>query len=180
MDTNTPASSVDATAAPNADAPATPPTGNKLLLEWTAMITPHHERSPRWYLIGSLLVLAFAAYGILTGAWTMSLLAILLGGLYFLIRREPPMYKRIAIHENGYEYEGVFTYWADCQEFWLIHCPGYTQLHIRKKRGFERETVIQTGSIDPNEIRSLLSQYVHLTSDRNESLLDIIIRLCKL
>lgn len=150
------------------------------LLEWTAPSHPVHERSPHWYLLGSVLVLASAAYGIMTGAWTIALASLLVGGVYFLIRKEPVTFKHIALLPAGYTLDGTFTFWGDCKEFWIIHTSAHTELHILKHHGPRQETIIQTGAIDPTQIRSILSQYIKQQSDRRERLLDACIRFLKL
>ncbi len=149
------------------------------LLEWTASTHPVHERSPRWYLIGSIVVLGTAVYAIVTGAWTVALVALLVGGIYFLLRREPPTFKHISLFSAGYTLDGQFTFWGDCKEFWLIHTPHFTELHIGKQRS-RTQTIIQTGSIDPTQIRSILSQFITMKSDQRERFLDAFIRFCKL
>ena len=181
MDPNTqPLASGVPASFPSAAPPPASSEHNKTLLEWTAPIVAHHERSPRWYLIGSILIIALTIYGILTGAWTMSLLAILLGGLYFLVRHEPPVLQHIEIQEHGFVYGGAFTFWTDCKDFWLIQCPGYTELHIKRKKGLNAETIIQTSIIDPILIRSTLSQYLEIRPDQKERFLDALLRIFKL
>jgi hypothetical protein len=150
------------------------------LLEWTAPSHPVHERSPRWYLFGAVIVLASAAYGILTGAWTVALASILVGGVYFLLRKEPVTYKHIALLPAGYMLDGAFTFWGDCKEFWIIHTSAHTELHILKNRGPAKETIVQTAAIDPTQIRSILSQFIKMRPDQKERLLDAFIHFCKL
>lgn len=139
-----------------------------------------HERSTRWYLVGSAAVLAGAAYGILVGAWTFTIVMVLLGGMYFLLRKTPPLVHHIILTDKGYLLDNTFTSWMDCREFWLVPTPEYTELHIIKKQGWDKELVIQTDNIDPLEIKASVSQYLTERSDQTERLLDRIIRICKL
>ncbi len=141
---------------------------------------PHIERSPRWYLIGGSIVLLTAVYGILTGAWTLSLVILLIAGMYTLLRNAPPPVGHISISPQGFTFNDAFTSWIDCESFWLLQGPGYIELHILKKRRWHAEVVIQIGPINPQSLRGLLGQLLTEHSDQRERLLDTIIRICKL
>lgn len=151
-----------------------------VLLEWMAPSHHHHERSPRWYMIASGVVLSIAAYGILTGAWTLALVILLIGGMYFVTRAHPAAAKYIRIERDGFQFQEIFTPWSDCKAFWIVRTPQYSELHITRVKGAPREVVIQTGSIDPTLIRSTVSQFLTLRGDQREHLVDLLFRLCKL
>ncbi len=143
-------------------------------------MTPHHERSKRWYVIGSVIVLVGAVYGILSANWSFTLVILLLGGVYFLNRNAPPVIKSITINERGFDYDAKFTQWADTKDFWLIFTPHYTELHLMRKVGWDREVIIQTDDIDPATLREILTALVPERSNQKEKMVDIIIRFCKL
>ena len=149
------------------------------LLSWRAPDIHHHKRSPRWYAIGGACVLLGATYGILTGAWTLSVVVILIGGMYFLIRNASPELKHIEITEQGVIFDNVFTNWNDCISFWIIQNPDFTELHIHRENK-EKDIVIQTGNVDPLLIRQTLSNFLQEESDRAEGTLDTITRMLKL
>lgn len=151
-----------------------------MLLAWTAPSHHNYERSARWYITWGILVLIIAAYGILSGAWTLTLVALLLGGTYFLTRREATPLKEIRIENDGVEFEGNFTPWTQCKDFWLVTTPLFTELHIVRKGAIKSNIRIQTGSIDPTLIRSTVSQFLTMRPDQREHLFDALIRLCKL
>ncbi len=139
-----------------------------------------HDRSFRWYVTGGIVVLLTVIYGIVSGTWTLSLAALLVGGMYYLLRNAQTPLRHMVIEQDGFTLEGTFTPWHDCDGFWLIHTPLYTELRIRRAKGFDREAVIQTGHIDPTEIRRTLSQFLPIRADRQEKLVDACIRFCKL
>ena len=49
-----------------------------------------------------------------------------------------------------------------------------------KKNGFIKETVIQTGPIDPALVRTTLASYITERSDQKERILDMLTRFLKL
>jgi hypothetical protein len=121
-----------------------------------------------------------ATYGILTHTWSFTLAVVLLGGIYFLLRNARPALHRIGMDEHGFQYDDTFTEWKDCADFWLVRLPTHTELRILRKAGWNRETVIQTGSVDPVLIRNTLSPFLRERKNQKERLLDYLIRIFKL
>jgi hypothetical protein len=150
------------------------------LLSWSAPVMPEHEKSHQWYLAAATVAVASAAYGIVIGAWTFSLVVILMAGVYYLLRHTPPPVKHIRLHAHGFELDAAYTPWTGCKDFWLIALSGYTELHITKKQGWDREVVIQTDNIDPNAIRKTIAEFLPERPNQKERLLDSFIRFTKL
>jgi hypothetical protein len=161
--------------------PATPTdSAHNVLLQWSAPSQYKHDRSSRWYLIAGIVTIAIAAYGILTGAWTLTLVTLLVGGVYYMTRHDEPALKDIRIERDGVDFDGTFTPWAQCKDFWLIKTPQYTELHIMRNQGLNREIRVHVGDIDPTLIRSTVSQFLTMRPNQHEHILDLLIRLCKL
>ena len=152
----------------------------QVLIAWSAPSHYNHERSNRWYAIGGTIVLIVAGYGILSGAWTVTLVSLLLGGVYYLVRREPMPVRTIQIEIDGVQFDDSFTPWSDCRDFWLVTTPLCTELRITRTLKLRGDIRIQTGQIDPTLIRTTVSQFIPLRADQQEHILDAIIRLCKL
>ena len=149
-------------------------------LSWSAPTAPMHDRSPKWYMYGALFVLACAVWGILTGNWTFTIVMLMTGGLYFLVRKAPVPISTITLTESGFIFDTEFTQWTDCESFWMVQTPAYAELRIRKKRGVLRNVVIQTGALPPQLIRDVLAKFLPESTDQGERLVDKIIRICKL
>lgn len=148
------------------------------LLSWEAPIVRHHERSKRWYAVGGVTVLLLAVYGILTGAWTFSIVILLIGGVGFLLRGERPPEKHVAITASGITYGENFTRYGDLQSFGLLQTPGHLELHFTKKnRG--KGICIQAGMQDPVRLREVVSQFLP-EEEKTENVLDMFCRICKL
>jgi hypothetical protein len=157
-----------------------PSAAPEILLGWKATTIPVHERSKRWYLIGGSLLLAGVVYGILSGAWSFSVVLVLCGAMYFLLRNHVPEPKTIAIAREGVLFDGTFTRYEDLAGFWIIETPGYHELHISPKIRRRGEIVIQTSDIPSNQIRATVGQFLEEVKEKKESLVDILIRICKL
>lgn len=168
---------------PPAPPPQTPPLApppDFRPLTWEALTVPNHERTKGWYLRGGIATLILAAWGIVTGAWSFSLVLLLIGGIYFLLRSHSPTPKRITIEDRGVTFDGTFTPWTSLQSFWIIRTPTYSELHIRPKSIRQPALIIQTGFTDLNILRKTLSAFLPEDSNREEGFIDMIIRICKL
>lgn len=150
------------------------------MLTWTAPKLPHVERSHRWYSVAGSIVVGIAAYGILTGAWTVSLVAILCGVLYVLLRGHVPADSTITLSETGVLLDQAQRRWDELQGFWILPLPTYTEIHFTPKRSFTPELIIQTGNMDVTTLREFLHPHLPELAERQESILDTFIRICKL
>ncbi len=152
----------------------------QILLEWKAPAKVAHKRSEKWYVSMSLGSGAMIVYGILTGAWSLSISFAMLAGLFFLIRNEKPHVHTIILRDTGIELDGRKTIWSDWKHFWILRANDYFELHAESKKYLTPDLVIQTGNIDPYIIRDLLCQYIPQIDTKKEKILDAIIRFCKL
>ena len=155
-------------------------TNTQPLLEGKAPAKVEHERSERWYVVASCFTATMIVYGLLSGAWTMSLSFAMLAGLMFLIRNEKPRVHDISISDIGIEFDQKLLPWSEWKHFWILRGPDYHELHIEAKKHLTSDLVIQTGDIDPYQLRDVLSTFIPQIDEQKEKILDAIIRFCKL
>ena len=153
---------------------------HKILLAWKAPEKVAHTRSERWYVTGSCIAATMIVYGILSGAWSMSISFALLAGLVFLVRNETPSVHEIKLLDIGIEFNGRLHAWSEWKQFWILQGTDYHELHIETKKRLNPDLIIQTGDVDPYQLRDLLSEYIPQTDEQKERILDAIIRFCKL
>ncbi|MBP9773925.1 MAG: hypothetical protein KBD00_04855 [Candidatus Peribacteraceae bacterium] len=149
------------------------------VLEWQAPSQIDHDRSERWYAIAGILAVALIVYGLLTGAWTMSLVIAIAAGLYFLVRNEKHALHSIRILEAGIEYDGKVEVWDAFKNFWILRGITHTQLHVARK-GLKPDIVIFTDSIDAHAIYEALNPHLPHDPEKREKMIDAIIRYCKI
>ncbi len=149
-------------------------------IQWEAPAYVAHARSTRWYVIALSAAVLLAGYGIWTGNWTFAVAIALVICMYFLTRKHQPRLHRIVLNDEGVEFDGAFSSWKDCEDFWITHFPTYTELTIQKKKGLSREILIQTADQDPELIRETLAQQLAERSDASERFVDYLIRILKL
>lgn len=148
------------------------------ILEWSAPQHHHPERGTIWYICAAAFVLLSMVYSVKTGAWTFSILIVVLTTLYWKLHGAEPPKKRMRIYKRGFALEDVFTEWKDCNGYWIFKGEGYFELNIELKT--ERCIKIQTGEDSPYPTHDALSQLLPELPDRRERVLDTIIRICKL
>lgn len=148
-------------------------------LEWQAPSQVTHERSHRWYAVAGVAAASAIVYGVITGAWTLSVVVALVGGIFYLIRNHEHRTHTIRILPLGIEFDGVLRPWHRWKNFWILVGPGYNELHIAAG-GLHSDLIIQTGSMDPYVVRDTLLHFLPQHPKPREKLLDAISRFCKL
>ena len=164
------------------------PSPSKILLEWQALDVHPHKRSSRWYMLGGIFILMFAAYGLWEGSWLMALVAILIGGMYFLMRNTAPRKITIRITAIGVQVEENVTPWNQLKDFWILLGPDYSELHFAPQGMAQRELKVfirdpQTtaeNAPDPGMIRETLLQFLPERPGMQERFLDSLARILKL
>ena len=152
---------------------------SKPVLTWDAPSRPTVERTKRWYVIAAVVVAVVVVYAVVTASWTLAVVSVLAGGMYYLVHDHAPGVSHIELHDSGVLYDGEFTRWDQFVGFWFVPTPGYVELRFVPKRGAKR-VVIQLGTLDPAQLRMILGQRIPELVHKRESMIDIFIRICKL
>ncbi|UPA22174.1 hypothetical protein K8942_03880 [Candidatus Peribacteria bacterium] len=160
--------------------PSVPLEQQTTLTSWQAPVLPRHERTKQWYIVGGVAVLIGAVYGILTGSWPFTIVILLCGAMYYLMRDHVPPLKTMTLTTGGVLLEKSFTRWEDLAGFWILETPGYTEIHFVPKAKRSSDILIQTNGQDLTQLRMLIGPYISELKDKKESLLDALVRTAKL
>ena len=150
------------------------------LLEWQAPTKIDYQKSKTWYLWAGMFCVLMIVYGVLTSAWSLTIVFALCPGLYFLVRNQPHPTHVIRIYENGVEWDGQLIPWVEFKEFWILRGKDYHELHLGGAKTFRRDLVILTGSTDPILIRDTLCNFLPQTANHRERVMDALARHLKL
>lgn len=153
---------------------------SETILEWQSLDAYPHERSIRWYSVGAVLVLAFAAYGLFDGSWSTALVALGIGGMYFLLRTHPPRQMTVRITGLGVQVDGSLTPWNLLRNFWILTSTEKIELHLSPTRLLQPEIVVFLDAIDPAHVRDTLLRFLPEKAGMEERTLDSLARLLKL
>lgn len=152
----------------------------QILATWQAPVLPRHERSPKWYAIGGVVVVIFAGYGIVTGSWPFTIVVLLCGAMYYLMRDHVSPEKTITIMDGGVQLEDLFTRWEDLSGFWILQTPEYAEVHFVPLAKRRSDILIQTGHQNITDLRVLIGSHIPELTDKKETLLDALVRTAKL
>jgi hypothetical protein len=149
-------------------------------LRWNAPRHPSVERGVVWYSICGVIVVSISIYGILSGAWTLALVSILCGALYFLVHDHKLPDSTCVLTQLGVEIDGIFLPWTALKGFWFVRTPSYTEIRFTPKSTRTPLLTIQLGTVAANDIRAFLSGTSIELVDQKEGILDIFSRFAKL
>ncbi len=148
------------------------------ILEWKAPQHFHPERTRSWYVAAAVFALGCISYGVYTEAWTFIIVLALSGIALWRLQKVEPVIRTMRIWKRGFAIDNTFTEWQKCNGYWIMQGSGYFELHIETKQ--KRDIKILTGNVSPFLIHEQLSSLADELHGRKESILDTIIRICKL
>jgi hypothetical protein len=153
----------------------------EVIFSWSAPEYIQHQKTARWYVIATVIALAFTAGAVITANWTMAIAILVFAGVYeFTQRFHPPKIVDIHISELGIHLGHMFYPFSSMQAFWIMLKPGLKTLNIRVHRQFYSDVVIQLMDQDAAKIRSYLVGQIPEWEGKDERLQDLILRLLKL
>lgn len=153
--------------------------GMEVLERYTGPMDPQHERGRTWYVVGGTLVIAAAAYGILSHDWSLSVVCMVIGALYFLVRNHRSEEHTFVLLDGGVLYDNRFLRWQDLKGFWyVLHNSFDLRLVINGKANEHMR--IQLPVTEADHVRLVLARWIPQLQDHSETLLDTIVRICKL
>ena len=163
--------------------------GSQILLQWQSLDSYPHSRSTRWYSIGSLLVLGFAAYGLFDRSWSTALVALGIGLVYFLLRRTPLRIMNVKVNGLGISVDSFFTPWSGIRHFWILRKTDCIELHLLPRRYLQPMIMVflrnppsnlSPEDCDPAKAREVLLTFLPERTGMEERMLDVFARLLKL
>jgi hypothetical protein len=149
-------------------------------LSWQAPRVANIDRGSGWYVTGGAVVLAGAVFGVLAGVWSLAIVCVLCGALYFLVRDHTFPDVTCALTDKGVQIGDTFLAWTQVKGYWFVITPSYTELRFTPKAPRTPDLFIQTGTLLPLDIRTFLAGKTDELTDKQERLVDILLRLTKL
>lgn len=154
---------------------------NQILLSWKAPEFINHYRSPKWFLMASVLLLAFVGYALYTESATMAIVFIVLAGVYYLTHNQNPKTIEIKLTELGVYVDEKFYAYHLINSFWIVYHPPYVQtLNLKIGNKNLSKVSIQLDRQSPVAVRKVLSKEIPEVEGQDETLADIFIRLLRL
>lgn len=168
--------------AKKADKAKKQPNYGATVITWQAPEFRELDRGPNWFLLAGITAVMLIGWSIWQGGYPFAIVVILISGIYFLTHKEKPKTIDIALTTNGIVADGRFYPYTEIDSFWILFNPetDVKTLNIFTKTGMVREITFQLADQDPSELRSFLGAHVYELPDRTETVIEKIIRVCKL
>lgn len=158
-------------------------TGQKApaLLEWTAPEFIKHTKGKVWFLVAGGLVAALVLYALWTGSITMAIAFIVLAGVYYISHHREPKNITIGLSDFGIKVGSRYIPYNQVKAFWIIYNPPFVKtLKLLSTDKILGEMNVQLGDQDPGSIRKIIIKHVPEFEGKEESFVDLVIRLTKL
>ena len=154
---------------------------DQAIMSWYSPEFLRYERGFFWFLMLGLLDGALILYAVWTGSITMLLVFLVVPAVFLMEHLRKPKTVQVTISPYGIKFGNTKLAFSEIRRFWILHDPPYlNELHILTNKRLHPEVTIPLLNLDPTIIRNVLVTQVPEWEGKNESLLDTIIRVCKL
>lgn len=140
------------------------------ILTWTSSLYPAAQKTKGWY-IGLFVVTAlFALYGILTNAWSFSVVIIVAAGVYYYLNEQDVPVVDVVISDLGILIGRRVFPFSDLKTFWIDYNPPFhKELHLILKNEYKHEIIVSIHALNPSELRRILTRYLPEWEDRKKT-----------
>lgn len=151
-------------------------------LSWTTADYIKYEKGLFWKVSVIILFLAAISWGIVSKAWTFSLVMAVFAVVYYLmIHSDHPKAVTVTISDIGIKVGHRKYPYNQIKAFWVIYNPPYVKtLHIRVQNDIAVDIPIYLHNQDPAEIREFLIEKLPELEGHKESFSDILLRIFKI
>lgn len=149
---------------------------------WEAPEYERPDRGPKWYLLMTIVALAFVAYAVWTENYLFAFIVLIIAIILVIAGNEKPEKVLVQIGDNGIVLDGNFLPFEDIRDFAIVFQPPRVKvLYISPRPMSIPRKRIYLGEQDPIEIREHLRQFVKEDLNlRDEHLSDLFGKILKL
>lgn len=128
-----------------------------------------YDRSRRWYWITGLIIAALLIYSAVTANYLFALIVVLFTIILLLQELRQPIQVDFGITDTGIVVGRKYYPYSELEKFWIIYNPPNVKvLYFEPKSAIKHRLHIPLFDIDPQEIRSYLTQYLIEDLDKEE------------
>lgn len=153
----------------------------KTHLSWHFPEYIKHERGMSWYVVATIVSLAFVALAMWTNNFLFAAIVVMTFIIILLYNIRNPRRLTFQITEDGIDLEGKFYPYKIIKAFWIIYEPPEVKTLYFHFKGLKPRLSVPLGGEDPVKVREVLLQYAEEDKEQeNESFGDVIERRLKL
>ncbi|MDP3975607.1 MAG: hypothetical protein Q8P95_01700 [bacterium] len=146
-------------------------------MEW---LTPAYLSLPKskgWYALMSLIVLGFVMYGMLTGAYVISVTFLILAGVSYWHQTQRVPVVKVEISDIGVRFGSKYYPYDQIKSFWIFRESEPHLLNLSLYKGVQRDlSIILPEEIDSAHLREYLLLQIQEETGKRESFSDQLIR----
>jgi hypothetical protein len=136
------------------------------MFSWTVSLK--QERSAAWYSAAAIVAASLIVWGFIEAIYALSIVVIILVGVFFLVENNAPEHVEITVDDNGIGVGPEFYDYPKISNFGIIYDQGKPvllrlQLHVRGIKTLDVD--LPAGAVNAAELRAFLSQYAEESKD---------------
>ena len=133
----------------------------KILYSWRAPQFEVYEKSGRWYLIGTLFILAMIIYALFSNSPMMAITFILIGIVGYIYSQKDPLVVTFAITNEGIIADKEIYLYENIHSFWIFYDPHHTKtISLHTKASTFPFVHIPIGDENPAKLHEILTEYI--------------------
>lgn len=136
-------------------------TTGKILHQWQAPEFEVYEKSPRWYLVFAIFILAMVAYALFTNGPIMAITFILIGIVGYIHLQKDPRVITFSITSKGVIADKEIYLYENIHSFWVFYDPPHTKtISLHTKASMLPFIHLPLRDEDPVALRELLMKNI--------------------
>ena len=148
------------------------------MFSWT--ISNEKNRGPMWYIFAIIIILVLVIYGIISGLYLMSVVAVLFSGVFLLIENNTLPTTRFFINEKHLQIDNTPYTWENFSHFSIVDIGNRKILKLFPLKKFSPVFEIPLNSdINSAELYNFLKNFLE-EKEGNNSSLDAITEITKI
>ena len=131
------------------------------LISWDFPERPEYRRGPFWHAAMVVAGLGLLIYSVKSGNFLFALLILMFGLVIYVTAAARPARLRFAVYEDGIQVGRDFYRFREVERFWFFYEPPVRTLYLNLKGiGMGSRVRVDLMDTDPNEVRTVLAQFV--------------------
>lgn len=151
------------------------------LLTWEAPFRHKPEKGFIWLTLVALAMSGILYYSIVNGNWFFGIAMVIAAFAYGVDHFEETKTIEIKISDIGIKIGKKTIAYSNIKAFWILYHPPFIgRLYIRTHQKMLPDIIIELAGVDPALIRKYLTRHVIEWEGKEESFMDLTVRLLKL
>lgn len=151
---------------------------NQAIYAWQAPLYVNKRKPFWWYIVAAAVVIGLVVYGLVSGAWTLSMAIVLFVGVYYYFSNQEVPVVDIVLSEAGVRVGGKVYPYSMFRTFWVdYHPPVIQELHLIPNNNYKYELTLNLQGQNPAPIKAVLQQFMPEWADRQKTVTESLVHL---